>query len=101
MPSSYMIITFDSRPEKQDKIIVVCHHYDLTTRPQEVDKKWNPDYWRFIKYFEKLTGEGVILNTSFSLHGYPIVSNAWDALDVFNRSGLKYLALGNYLIWEK
>jgi carbamoyltransferase len=94
----YMIITFDSRPEKREKFLAACHPYDLTTRPQEVNKEWNPDYWKLLKYYEEITGEGIILNTSFNLHGYPIVSNAKDALDVFNRSGLKYLALGNYLI---
>jgi len=101
MPAPYMIITFDSRPEERDKFIAACHPYDFTTRPQEVTQEYNPDYWKLIKYFEELTGEGIILNTSFNLHGYPIISTAWDALDVFNRSGLKYLALGNYLIWEK
>jgi len=101
IPAPYMIITFDSRPEERDKFIAACHPYDFTTRPQEVTQEYNPDYWKLIKYFEELTGEGIILNTSFNLHGYPIVSTAWDALDVFNRSGLKYLALGNYLIWEK
>jgi carbamoyltransferase len=38
------------------------------------------------------------LNTSFNLHGYPIVYSAEDALDVFERSGLEYLALGDYLV---
>lgn len=98
MPAPYMIITFNSRPEKRNKFIAACHPYDFTTRPQEVFKEWNVDYWKLLKYFEQLTGEGIILNTSFNLHGYPIVSNARGALDVFNHSGLKYLALGNYLI---
>jgi carbamoyltransferase len=100
MPAPYMIITFNSRPEKREKFIAACHPYDFTTRPQEVDKEWNGDYWGLLKYYEELTGEGIILNTSFNLHGYPIVSNALDVLDVFNKSGLQYLALGNYLIWK-
>lgn len=97
----YMIITFNSKPEKREKFIAACHPYDFTTRPQEVSKEYNLDYWRLLKYYEELTGEGIILNTSFNLHGYPIVSTAYDALNVFNRSGLKYLALGNCLIWKK
>ena len=101
MQAPYMIITFDSRPEKRDKFIAACHPYDFTTRPQEVYKDWNPEYWKLLKYYESLTGEGIILNTSFNLHGFPIVSSAQQALDVFNHSGLKYLALGDYLIWKK
>lgn len=94
----YMTITFNSRPEKRNKFIATCHPYDFTVRSQEVIQDWSPDYWRLLKYFEEITGEGIVLNTSFNLHGYPIVSTAKDALDVFNRSGLKYLALGNHLI---
>ncbi len=51
-----------------------------------------------IKYYEEITGESVLLNTSYNLHGYPIAYSPLDALEVFNNSGLKYLALGNFLI---
>ncbi len=101
MPAPYMIMTFNGRSEKKDKFIAACHPADTTLRPQEVFKDWNPNYWKLLKYYEQLTGEGIILNTSLNIHGYPIVSNAQDALEVFNQSGLKYLALGNYLIWKK
>lgn len=101
MEAPYMIISFNSLLKKIEKNIAACHQYDLTTRPQEVNKEWNPEYWKLIKYFEELTGEAIILNTSFNLHGCPVVSNSWEALDVLNRSGLKYLALNNYLIWKK
>ncbi len=40
----------------------------------------------------------MVLNTSFNLHGYPIVYTPTDALDVFNRSGLAHLAMGNVLV---
>ncbi len=39
-----------------------------------------------------------MLNTSFNLHGLPIVYRARDAVDVFVRSGLEYLALGNWWV---
>ena len=44
--------------------------------------------------------DSVILNTSFNLHGLPLVYNPNDALYVFDNSGLSYLALGNFLIEE-
>ena len=34
------------------------HPQDHTGRPQEVSEAANPDYYRLIKYFEELTGEG-------------------------------------------
>jgi carbamoyltransferase len=54
-----------------------------------------------LKEFERLTGIGGVLNTSFNLHGYPIVSRPEDAFDVFDRSGLSYLAIGNWLVEKK
>jgi len=39
-----------------------------------------------------------ILNTSFNLHGEPVVCTAEDALRVFDVSGLEYLALENVLL---
>ena len=65
-------------------------------RPQEVSDNWNPDFYRLIKYYEEITGEGIILNTSFNLHGYPIVYKPAEAINVLDRSGLKFLALGNW-----
>jgi len=93
----YMIICFDST-EKVKELRAACHPYDNTIRPQVVDKGWNPDYYRLMKEFEKLTGRGAILNTSFNLHGHPMVCSPKDALEVFMKSGLEYMALGNFLV---
>jgi carbamoyltransferase len=94
----YMILTFDTKEEKRDKMQAAIHPYDSTARPQEVYKEWNEDYWKLINYFGELTGEYVILNTSFNLHGYPIVYDPEDALFVLDNSGLKYLAIENFLV---
>lgn len=94
----YMILTFDTRPEKVSALLAAIHPYDYTTRPQEVYQEWNAEYYRLIKHYEALTGEGILLNTSFNLHGFPIVYTPYDALEVFDQSGLEYLALGNILI---
>lgn len=98
MDAPYMIVTFDTREEKRSSIPAAIHPYDHTGRPQEVSEAANPDYYRLLKYFEKFTGEGLILNTSFNLHGEPVVSSPRDALRVFDRSGLQHLAIGNFLI---
>ena len=58
----------------------------------------NPDYYRLIEWFRDDTGIGAILNTSFNLHGYPIVETPADALNVLKNSELRYLAIGNYLV---
>ena len=40
----------------------------------------------------------VLLNTSFNLHGEPIVNNIQDALHVFENSQLDALWLNNHII---
>lgn len=96
--SPYMMLTFDTKPERRDKISAALHPFDYTARPQEVIRDWNPDYHKLIKYFEDMSGESLILNTSYNLHGHPIAYTAIDALEVFKNSGLKYLTLGNFLL---
>jgi carbamoyltransferase len=95
--SPYMIMSFDTT-DKVDQVYAASHPYDQTVRPQLVRRHWNPDYHELLKEFEKLTGRGAILNTSFNLHGHPIVHSPKDALDVFTNSGLKYMGMGSFLV---
>jgi carbamoyltransferase len=94
----YMAITFNTKPKAHTELIAALHPYDLTSRPQMVQKETNPEYHALISHFEKLTGVGGILNTSFNLHGEPNVEKPEDALRTFALSGLPYLAIGNYLV---
>jgi len=98
MPAPHMIMTFDTREEKRSALAAAMHPYDFTGRPQEVSERLNPDYYRLLKYFEEFTSEGIILNTSFNLHGEPVVCSPADALRVFDVSGLEYLALDSLLL---
>jgi len=95
-PARYMILAFDTT-EKRDEIIAAIHPQDLTARPQTLNE-WNISYRKILEKFQDLTGVGGILNTSFNLHGYPIVGTPELAIWTFKNSGLEYLAIGNYLI---
>lgn len=97
----YMIITLDSRPERRNAMTAAIHPYDATGRPQEVYEAWNPEYYSLIRHFEERTGEAIILNTSFNLHGEPVVCSPDDALRVFDISGLQHLAIGNFLVTKE
>jgi len=66
-----------------------------------LEKEWNESYYRLIKEFEKITGIGGVLNTSFNLHGEPIVCSPDDAIRTFLNSGLQYLALEDYLLSKR
>ena len=97
----YMTISFDVKKKFVEKIAAAVHPFDKTCRPQFVSKKINPDYYELIKEFKKISGIGVLLNTSFNLHGEPIVFQPKDAVRSFLKSGLKYLYMGDYLIKKK
>lgn len=97
IPAPYMIMAFDST-ERINEFRAACHPYDLTIRPQVVSREWNPSYYDLLEKFERITGRGIVLNTSLNLHGYPIVSAPQDALHVLDQSGLRWLAIGNFLV---
>ena len=84
-----------------NKIIAACHIRDKTIRPQIVSKKHNFLYWDLINKFKVLSTIPALLNTSFNLHGYPIVETPSDAIKVFTKSGIDALILNNYLIKKK
>ena len=54
-----------------------------------------------IEEFYKITGTGALLNTSFNLHGYPIVNTIKDAIYVFKNSELDGLLLNNFFVVKK
>lgn len=97
-PSPYMAIGFATKKECRHKLAACIHPYDFSCRPQILTRESNPDYYRLIEWFRDDTGIGAILNTSFNLHGYPIVETPADALNVLKNSELRYLAIGNYLV---
>jgi len=95
-PARYMVEAFDTK-DKAEEIIVGLHQADRTCRPQTVNE-WNPRWRKLIESFQDLTGVSGIVNTSFNLHGYPIVGSPEIAVETFENSGLDGLALGNWLI---
>ncbi len=99
--SPYMNLSFDSTELAKKELRAAMHSYDFTLRPQFVRKDWNPRYYKLIKEFEKLTGIGGVLNTSFNLHGLPIVLGLKEAMFAFQNSELKYLAIEDFLVSKK
>lgn len=97
----YMCITFDSTGRAKKELRAAIHPKDKTVRPQVVEERNNPGYYKIIKEFKKITGIGAVLNTSFNLHGEPNVSEPKDALHTLDNSDLNYLILGSYLLSKK
>jgi carbamoyltransferase len=101
LASPYMMLAFATHPKRRDEIVAAVHPHDATARAHLVDEQWNPAYHRVIREFERRTGIGAVLNTSFNLHGEPLVGSPEDAIDTFERSGLPHLALDRWVISKK
>jgi carbamoyltransferase len=97
-PARYMIEAFDTTDLARRELPAGLHPYDLSCRPQTVEENWNPSYRRILEEYQGLTGVGGVINTSFNLHGYPIVGSPRAALHTFMNSGIDCLAIGNFLL---
>jgi len=76
-------------------------HIDYSARIQTVHPETNPRYHELITSFKKLTGTGVVVNTSFNVRGEPIVMTPNDAYRCFMRTEMDYLVVGNFLFSKK
>ena len=95
----FMTTLFDVKKEYINKIDGVVHN-DGTTRAQTLKKEFNPTYYNIIDFVNEVKGAPFVLNTSFNLHGAPIVCNEYDALKSFKVVG-DVLLLGNYLFMKR
>jgi carbamoyltransferase len=73
-------------------------HVDGTARAQFVSMTTNARLFRVLQEFKKLTGFGVLLNTSFNIHGKTIVLTPRDALDDFMSCSIDVLYIGNFRV---
>jgi carbamoyltransferase len=76
-------------------------HIDFSARIQTVHKETNPRYYDLIEEFKKITGYGVIVNTSFNVRGEPIICTPEDAYRCFMRTEMDYLVVGNFVFDKK
>ena len=101
LKAPFMSTSFDTLEERYHQIEAGTHPYDKTVRPQLVSKETCPQYYSLISEFYKLTGIPAVLNTSFNLHGEPIVNNISDAIRTFRNSGLDHLLINDEILISK
>tara|TARA_B100002003_G_C13942447_1_gene457303 strand:- start:117 stop:812 length:696 start_codon:yes stop_codon:yes gene_type:complete len=92
----FMVMGYNTKKSIRHKLKSVIN-VDGSARPQMLDNE-NKKFRNLIKQVKKNTGDGVVLNTSLNLHGFPIVNKPEEAIEVMLNTKSKYLALGNYLI---
>jgi carbamoyltransferase len=71
---------------------------DYSARIQTVHRETNPRYHKLLSAFKSRTGCPVLVNTSFTVRGEPIVCTPEDAFRCFMGTGIEVLAIGNCLL---
>jgi carbamoyltransferase len=95
----FMTMSYRVKDGKRDAMRSVVH-VDNTARPQMVGKE-NGSYRRLLERIKKKTGYGVVLNTSFNIHGMPIVMSPEDALQTMKKTKTKHMFLGGFYVQNK
>jgi len=96
IPDRFMTMGYMLKKEMKRKFSAVSN-VDGSVRPQMVDVE-NQKYQELLNKVKDKTGIGIVLNTSFNIHGEPIVCTPDDALNTMLRTKTKYMILGDYLV---
>ncbi|MCY1277502.1 nebramycin 5' synthase [compost metagenome] len=96
-PSPFMTFTFEVNEEWKTRVGEVVHE-DGTSRAQVLERRFNPRWYDLMLELEKLTGNGVSLNTSLNRRGEPMICSPTDALNMFYGSDLQYLIMEDVLV---
>jgi carbamoyltransferase len=85
------------KEEWREKLAAITH-VDNTARVQTVTEEQNKFIYDLLTEFDKITGIGVLLNTSFNVQGMPILSTLNDAFTVFTESEIDTMIIENHYI---
>lgn len=94
--SPFMMHVVKLKLEWRERLPAITH-VDGTGRLQSVDPASNKLYHSLITAFEKRTGIGMVLNTSFN-ENEPVVDTPEQALACFKRTEMDALCLGRYIL---
>ena len=97
--SRFMTMAYEVKEEAREHMKSVMH-VDMTARPQTLGDE-NPEYRSLLENVRKRTGYGMVLNTSFNIHGMPIVASPEDAVYTMKKTRTKNMIMGNYFVQYK
>ncbi|MAF20619.1 MAG: carbamoyltransferase [Parcubacteria group bacterium] len=99
--SRFMMVALPATVEGIKSISGGLHDFDKTGRPQVLTPGQNSTVYEMLIAFKELTGVGGVINTSFNLHGEPIVCSPVDALHTLKNSFLDGVWMDDILIYRK
>jgi carbamoyltransferase len=76
-------------------------HVDGSCRVQTLAADANPRLWGLLAAFERLTGEGMLINTSFNVRDEPIVCSPGEAYACFSQTAMDVLVMDNIIIFKQ
>ena len=93
----YMTMAYEVSRCYRERLAAVIS-VDGTCRPQLVADEERSEYGELLREAGRRWGVAAVLNTSFNIHGEPLVCSPREAIDVFERSGADALAIGPFLV---
>ena len=97
LPNDYESLPYMEKLYCNRAVFQAVTHVDFSARIQTVSKQTNLRFYKLLLAFKKLTGHGMLVNTSFNIQGEPIVCTPADAYHCFLNTGMDYLVLGNWM----
>ena len=114
-PSPYMLFVHKIQPDfrlestasnsdliakinEKRSLLPAITHIDYSARIQTVNQESDPLFFKLLYAFKRITGVGVLVNTSFNLRGEPIVCSPKDAIQSFLSTEIDLLVLGRFVI---
>ncbi|HBX49704.1 MAG: hypothetical protein A2275_16850 [Bacteroidetes bacterium RIFOXYA12_FULL_35_11] len=97
LPENYNRLSINERLYITRSDIPAVTHLDFSARLQTVNKNTHPKFWELLNSFKKITGYGIVVNTSFNVRGEPIVCTPEDAYRCFMSTEMDYLVINNFV----
>jgi carbamoyltransferase len=100
LPENYQNLSLWDKLYESRSFFPAITHIDFSARIQTVEKNSNPLFYNLLEKVKDITGNGILVNTSFNERGEPIVCSPQDAYNCFMRTEMDYLVIENF-IFEK
>ena len=98
--SKFMTICYNVKEQWVDKIPGVINSFDSTARIQ-ICKDEDSIFFKIVSEFKKITGMPILLNTSFNVHGEPIINSVDEAFQHLLDGVVDYLIVGDKMFSVK
>lgn len=98
LPAGYPDLNLTEKSRLEKSSFPGITHVDYSSRIQTVEEKTNPNFWPLLMAYKDITGNSLLINTSFNVKDEPIVCSPADAYNCFMKTKMDFLFLGDFLI---